>query len=100
MLGTVSCTIPLFSVPSFFNWFQYGTFSKFVRPEQPTIASISDLDLDIAEVILCFRFAPATQIWRLVAGNEDFTRRLRKLWERRLINRFAFPFPRPTLRLC
>src|SRR5262249_12715641 len=29
-------------------------------------------------------------------GNEDVTqRRLRKLWERRLINRFAFPFPRP-----
>jgi hypothetical protein len=57
-----------------------GTFSKFVRPEQPTIGSISDLDLDIAEVILRFRFAPATQIWRLVAGNEDFTRLLRKLW--------------------
>jgi hypothetical protein len=73
-----------------------ASFSKFVRPDQPTNGSISDLDLDIAEVILRFRFCPASQIWRLVGGNEDVTqRRLRRLWERRLINRFAFPFPRP-----
>ena len=33
---------------------------------------------------------------RLVGGNEDVTqRRLRMLWERRIINRFAFPLPRP-----
>jgi hypothetical protein len=73
-----------------------ASFSKFVRPDQPTSGVISDLDLDILEVILRFRFSPASQIWRLVGGNEDVTqRRLRRLWERRLINRFAFPFPRP-----
>ena len=33
---------------------------------------------------------------RLVGGNEDVThRRLRRLWETGVINRFAFPFPRP-----
>jgi hypothetical protein len=72
-----------------------ASFSKFVRPEQPTSRSISDLDLKIMEVVLRFRFSPASQIWRLVGGNEDVThRRHRRPWERRLINRFAFPFPR------
>ena len=72
-----------------------ASFSKFVRPEQPTSRSISDLDLKIMEVVLRFRFSPASQIWRLVGGNEDVThRRLRRPWERRLINRFAFPFQR------
>jgi hypothetical protein len=71
-------------------------FSKFKRPEEPRRGVISDLDLDIFEVILRFRFSPASQIWRLVGGNEDVThRRLRRLWECRLINRFAFSFPRP-----
>jgi hypothetical protein len=73
-----------------------ATFSKFNRPEKPRRGVISDLDLDIFEVILRYRFSPASQIWRLVGGNEDVThRRLRRLWESRLINRFAFPFPRP-----
>jgi hypothetical protein len=71
-------------------------FSKFKRPEEPRRGVISDLDLHISEVILRFRFSPASQIWRLVGGNEDVTqRRLRRLWESQLINRFAFPFPRP-----
>ena len=64
-----------------------ATLSKFVRPDQPTSGLISDLDLGIMEVILRFRF-PASHIWRLVGGNEDVTqRRLRGLWEHRLINR-------------
>ena len=50
-------------------------FSKFVRPERPTIGSISDLDQDIAKVILRFRFAPASQIWSLVGGTEGVTYR-------------------------
>jgi hypothetical protein len=71
-------------------------FSKFKRPEEPRRGVVSDLDLDILEVILRFRFSPASQIWRLVGGNEDVTqRRLRRLWETGLVNRFAFPFPRP-----
>ena len=39
-----------------------------------------------------YRFASAAQIVRLAGGNEDVThRRLRRLWERGLINRWAFP---------
>ena len=73
-----------------------ASFSKFKRPEEPRPGVISELDLDILEVILRFRFSPASQIWRLVGGNEDVAhRRLRRLWERGLVNRFAFPFPRP-----
>jgi hypothetical protein len=39
-----------------------ASFSKFVRPDQPTSGVISDLDLDILEVILRFRFSPASEI--------------------------------------
>jgi hypothetical protein len=71
-------------------------FSKFVRPVTPSRGVISDRDLDIIETILRYRFSPTSELVRLVGGNEDVTmRRLRKLWEWQLINRFAFPFPRP-----
>src|SRR5690349_24122921 len=73
-----------------------ASFAKFVRPETPTPGVITDRDLDIIEAILRYRFSPTSELVRLVGGNEDVTmRRLRKLWEWRLINRFAFPFPRP-----
>jgi len=72
------------------------SFSKFVRPEMPSRGIITDRDLDIIEAILRYRFTPASELLRLVGGNEDVThRRLRWLWECGLINRFAFPFPRP-----
>src|SRR2546425_696736 len=68
------------------------TFSKFIRPEDTDKGRISDRDLDIVEVILRYRFSPTSELIRLVGGNEDVTqRRLRKLWEWGLINRFAFP---------
>src|SRR5947207_128259 len=48
------------------------------------------------EAVLRYRFSPTSELVRLVGGNEDVTqRRLRRLWERRVISRFAFPFPRP-----
>src|SRR5258708_3679887 len=73
-----------------------ASFSKFVRPEIPSRGTITDRDLDIIEAILRYRFSPASELLRLVGGNEDVThRRLRRLWEYGLINRFAFPFPRP-----
>jgi hypothetical protein len=73
-----------------------ASFSKFVRPEIPSRGTITDRDLDIIEAILRYRFSPASELLRLVGGNEDVThRRLRRLWESGLINRFAFPFPRP-----
>src|SRR5579871_3355346 len=73
-----------------------ASFSKFVRPEVPRSGAISDRDLDIIEAILRYRFSPASELVRLVGGNEDVThRRLRRLWETGLIARFAFPFPRP-----
>jgi Replication-relaxation len=73
-----------------------ASFSKFVRPEAPRKGIVTDRDLDIIEAILRFRFSPASELLRLVGGNEDVThRRLRRLWECGLINRFAFPFPRP-----
>ena len=69
-----------------------ATFTKFVRPEKPVGGQISERDLDIIEVVLRYRFSPASELVRLVGGNEDVThRRLRKLWEWQLINRFAFP---------
>src|SRR5882724_10634053 len=69
-----------------------ATFSKFMRPEETDKGRISDRDLDIIEVILRYRFSPASELVRLVGGNEDVThRRLRRLWERGLINRWAFP---------
>jgi hypothetical protein len=67
-------------------------FSKFVRPEKPTRFRISDRDLDLLEAILRYRFSPASEIVKLVGGNEDVTyRRLRVLWEHGLVNRWAFP---------
>jgi hypothetical protein len=73
-----------------------GTFSKFARPESPRAGKITNRDLDIIEAILRYRFSPSSELLRLVGGNEDVThRRLRRLWESGLINRFAFPFPRP-----
>lgn len=70
----------------------HQTFSKFIRPEVPARGLITDRDLDILSVVLRYRFAPAAQIVPLVGGNEDVThRRLRKLWEWQLINRWAFP---------
>jgi hypothetical protein len=67
-------------------------FSKFTRPESPKASPITDRDLDLIDAILRYRFSPASQLVRLVGGNEDVThRRLRRLWERGLINRWAFP---------
>ena len=67
-------------------------FSKFIRPEDTDKGRISDRDLDILEAVLRYRFSPTSELVRLVGGNEDVTqRRLRKLWEWGLINRFAFP---------
>src|SRR5439155_21511116 len=68
------------------------TFSKFIRPRMPTRGEISERDLDIFEAVLRYRFCSAAHLVRLVGGNEDVThRRLRRLWEWQLINRFAFP---------
>jgi DNA-binding HxlR family transcriptional regulator len=67
-------------------------FSKFIRPEETDKGRISDRDLDILEAVLRYRFSPTSELVRLVGGNQDVTqRRLRKLWEWGLINRFAFP---------
>jgi len=69
-----------------------GTFAKFVRPEIPTRGVISERDLDIIEAVLRYRFTSASALVRLVGGNEDVThRRLRRLWEKALISRWAFP---------
>jgi len=71
---------------------QTQTFSKFVRPEEVAGGRITDRDLDIIESILRYRFIPTSELVRLVGGNEDVTlRRLRRLWEKGLINRWAFP---------
>src|SRR6266568_1859064 len=68
------------------------TFSKFIRPEQTNKGRINDRDLDILWAVLRYRFSPTSELVRLVGGNEDVTqRRLRKLWEWQLVNRFAFP---------
>src|SRR5882672_12129188 len=69
-----------------------ASFAKFERPPQPRTGRISDRDLDIIETILRYRFIPTSELVRLVGGNEDVTlRRLRRLWEKGLINRWAFP---------
>jgi hypothetical protein len=69
-----------------------ASFSKFVRPETPGHGVITERDLAIVEAILRYRFSPTSELVRLVGGNEDVTqRRLRRLWEADLINRFAFP---------
>jgi hypothetical protein len=68
-----------------------GGFKKFKRPDEPRRGAISDRDLDLLETILNYRFCAASELARLVGGNEDVTfRRLRLLWEMRLISRFAF----------
>src|SRR6266853_1004493 len=73
-----------------------ASFSKFTRPEEPRRGTTSDRDLDSVETVLRYRFSPTSELVRLVGGNEDVTlRRLRRLWEHGIINRFAFPFPRP-----
>lgn len=67
-------------------------FSKFIRPEEGRIGSITDRDLDILGAVLRYRFCSAAQIVRLAGGNEDVThRRLRRLWEHGLVARWAFP---------
>lgn len=69
-----------------------ASFSKFVRPDTPVRGIITDRDLDIIEVILRYRFSPASELVRLAGGNFKVTlRRLRMLWEWGYINRFAFP---------
>jgi hypothetical protein len=67
-------------------------FSKFIRPETPRPGPITERDLDLLDAIRRYRFSPAAELVRLVGGNEDVTfRRLRLLWERGLISRWAFP---------
>src|SRR5450759_3232106 len=67
-------------------------FSKFILPETRRSGHITDRDLDIIEAVLRYRFCSAAQIVRLAGGNEDVThRRLRRLWERGLVTRWAFP---------
>ena len=69
-----------------------ASFSKFIRPEEARRGQITDRDLDILDAVLRYRFSPASQLVRLVGGNEDVThRRLRRLWECELVNRWAFP---------
>jgi hypothetical protein len=67
-------------------------FSKFIRPEARQTGPITDRDLDILDAVLRYRFCSAAQIVRLAGGNEDVShRRLRRLWERGLVARWAFP---------
>lgn len=67
-------------------------FSKFIRPEARHPRRITDRDLDILDAVLRYRFCSAAHIVRLAGGNEDVThRRLRRLWERGLVARWAFP---------
>jgi hypothetical protein len=69
-----------------------ATFARFTRPDKPSPGTITERDLDIIEAILRYRFSPTSHLVRLVGGNEDVTlRRLRRLWEKGLINRWAFP---------
>src|SRR5689334_12996094 len=67
-------------------------FSRFIRPEAGRPGPITDRDLDILDAVLRYRFCSAAQLVRLAGGNEDVThRRLRRLWERGLVARWAFP---------
>ena len=69
-----------------------ASFKKFVRPDTPVRGAISDRDLDLIEAVLRYRFSPTSELVRLVGGNQDVTqRRLRMLWERNILTRFAFP---------
>jgi hypothetical protein len=71
---------------------QAQRFSKFIRPEQPRSGRISARDLDILSGILRYRFSPASELVRLVGGNQDVAfRRLRRLWEHGLVSRWVFP---------
>src|SRR5271165_2904739 len=67
---------------------------KYKRPAQQLDLpawQITERDLDLIEVILRYRFCPASQLIRLASGNERVTqRRLQRLWLRHLVNRFAF----------
>jgi hypothetical protein len=67
-------------------------FSKFIRPEAGRTGPITDRDLDILDAVSRYRLSSAAQLVRLAGGNEDVThRRLRRLWERGLVARWAFP---------
>jgi hypothetical protein len=69
-----------------------ATFKKFVRPDAPLRGITSSRDLDLIEAVLRYRFSPTSELVRLVGGNQDVTqRRLRTLWTRDILNRFAFP---------
>jgi len=69
-----------------------ATFKKFVRPDAPVRGITSSRDLDLVEAVLRYRFSPTSELVRLVGGNQDVTqRRLRMLWTRDFLNRFAFP---------
>ena len=69
-----------------------ASFSKFIRPESPRRGVLTPGDLEVLEIVLRFRFSPTSELVRLRGGNHDvMQRRLRMLWERELINRFAFP---------
>ena len=69
-----------------------ASFSKFIRPETPRRGVLTSGDLDALEIVLRFRFSPTSELVRLRGGNQDvMQRRLRMLWERELVNRFAFP---------
>jgi hypothetical protein len=64
--------------------------SRFIRPETSRPGPITDRDLEPVDAVLRYRFCSAVQIVRLAGGNEDVTqRRLRRLWERGLVNRRA-----------
>ena len=63
-----------------------------IRPETGRRGEITDRDLDIFDAVLRYRFCSAAQLVRLAGGNENVThRRLRRLWERGLVARWAFP---------
>jgi len=67
-------------------------FSKFIRPDNAPGGPITARDLDIIDAVLRYRFISAAQLGRLVGGNEDVSqRRLRRLWEKGLVSRWAFP---------
>jgi len=68
-------------------------FKKFTRPDEPpSSGQITDRDLDLIEVILRYRFSPISELSRLAGGHFDVAqKRLRRLWQQRLVNRFAFP---------
>ncbi len=73
------------------EWHRIVVWGKFGE-WAPTRGLITDRDLNIVAAILRYRFSPTSSLVRLVGGNEDVTlRRLRRLWEKGLVNRWAFP---------